>query len=119
MLIGTSFGKKRYGINGHLLSALKALYRNVKCAVKINQTLSDWFVVGSGVKQGFILSPTLFTLYTDDLVERLKEKVVGVKFGDCMLSTLLYADDIVLTSPDVNDLQESIKVVEEWCRSSA
>ena len=72
--------------------------------------------MGSGVKQGCILSPTLFALCIDDLVERLKEKEVGVKFGDCMVSALLYADDIVLTAPDVNELQESIKVVEEWCK---
>ena len=67
--------------------------------------------MGSGVKQDHILSPTLFALYIDDLVERLNEKEVGVKFGDCMLSTLLYADNIVLTAPDVDRLQE---VVEEW-----
>lgn len=51
--------EKIYGTNGHLLSALKALYRNVT-ALNVNQFLLDWFEVRSGVKQGCILSPTLF-----------------------------------------------------------
>jgi len=50
--------------------------------------------VGCGVKQGCILSPTLFALFVDDLVQALNDEEKGVVFGDNMLTALLYADDI-------------------------
>ena len=98
------------------MHAIKSLYNNVSCTVDVNQSLSHWFDVHSGVKQGCILSPMLFALYIDDLVEELNQVEQGVRFGDCMLSALLYADDIVLTAPDEGSLQKLIKVVEKWCR---
>ena len=54
-----------------------------------------WFDIGSGVKQGCILSPMLFAMYIDDLVANLNAAQVGVKCGEQLLSSLLYADDIV------------------------
>ena len=77
------------------LAALKSLYERVDCAVNTNYSLSNWFEVGCGVKQGCILSPTLFALFVDDLVQALNDEDKGVVFG----AALLYADDIVLTSP--------------------
>ena len=64
----------------------------------INHKLTEWFDVNSAVKQGCILSPTLFSMYIDDLVEQLKPKNVGTVCGECVVSSLLYADDIVLLS---------------------
>jgi len=54
--------KQRYRIGGHFLAALKSLYKRVDCAVNINHSLSNWFEAGCGVKQGCILSSTLFAL---------------------------------------------------------
>ena len=56
---------------GNFLSALKALYSKVNCAVDVSSVLSDWFEVNSGIKQGCILSPTLFAMSIDDLVDDL------------------------------------------------
>jgi len=86
--------EQRYRIGGHFLAALKSLYERVDCAVNINHSLSNWFEVGCGVKQGCILSPTLFALFVDDLVQALNDEEKGVVFGDSMLTALLYADDI-------------------------
>ena len=69
------------------------------CSVDVNHTLTDWFDVNNGVKQGCILSPTLFAMFIDDLVAELKVKQSGVNCQTCMLSCLLYADDIVLLAP--------------------
>ena len=78
------------------LSALKALYRKVKCAVDINHNLTEWFDVNSGVEQGCTLSPTLFAMYIDNLGEELKVRNVGTVCGDCIVTSLLYTDDIAL-----------------------
>ena len=91
------------------------LYKKVSCAVDVNDSLTDWFDVESGVKQGCILSPTLFAMYIDDLVHNINAKNVWITCGECKISTLLYADDIVLIAPNEADLQNLINVVQEWC----
>ena len=106
----------RHSLGGKFLDALKALYRKVKCTVDINHSLTEWFDINSGVKQGCILSPTLFAMYIDDLVDQLRAKNSGIACGECEVSSLLYADDIVLLAPDEESLQVQIKVVEEWCK---
>lgn len=106
----------RYGLDGNILNALKALYSKVDCAVDVNCDLTEWFDVSCGVKQGCILSPTLFAMFIDDLVDCLKEKNCGVMCGDCSVASLLYADDIVLLAPDEQSLQSLLDAVEEWCR---
>ena len=63
--------------------------------------------------RGCILSPTLFAMYIDDLVDRFRAKNAGVVCGECVVSSSLYADDIVLLAPDEESLQAQIKVVEE------
>ena len=63
------------------LPLLRLLYSNVSCSVDINQSLSEWFHVDSGVKQGCILSPTLFAMFIDDLMEEIKGAQAGVQCG--------------------------------------
>ena len=91
--------EKRFGLSSNFLLAVKALYEDVVCSVNVNNTLTDWFSVNSGVKQGCILSPTLFAMYIDDLVQEINHKHLGVDCQMCTLSALLYADGIDLTAP--------------------
>ena len=55
-------------------------------------------------------------MYIDDLVEQLKVTERGTVCGECVVSSLLYADDIVLLAPDEESLQVLIKTVEKWCK---
>ena len=102
----------RFGLSGKFLLALKALYKDVYCLVDVNHTFTDWFDVSNGVKQGCILSPTLFAMFIDDLVAELKVKQLGVNCQTCMLSCLFYA---VLLAPSTKNLQGLLNVVAEWC----
>ena len=105
--------RERYGLEGNILNALMALYSRVNCAVDVNHDLTEWFDVSCGVKQGCILSPTLFAMYIDDLVDTLKRTNAGIECGDCVVTSLLYADDIVLLAPDEGSLQSLLNAVEE------
>ena len=65
-----------------------------------------WFDVQTGLKQGCILSPLLFNSFVIDLIHAIQALNCGVPFGDDdSLSILLYADDIVLLSEDVQQMQ--------------
>ena len=62
----------------------------------------------SGVKQGLVISPTLFDIYVDDMLFKLQR--LGCKLVGLNLSALMYADDMVLLAPSRNELQEIINL---------
>ena len=55
----------------------------------------DWFQIGKGVHQGSILSPCLFNLYSEYIMQnaRLDEAQAGIKIAGRNISNLRYADD--------------------------
>ena len=86
------------GISGRMLEALKSLYNEVKCSVRINGQMSDWFDVKIGLKQGCILSPLLFNIFINDLAQMVNNLECGASYSEGDVTILLYADDIVLLS---------------------
>ena len=51
------------GVDPKITSLIEAMYENVKCAVVINGQLTEWFRAEIEVRQGFLLSPILFSLF--------------------------------------------------------
>ena len=73
------------------------MYENIKYRVKYENRLSDDFTCLLGVRQGECLSPFLFSMYVNDLEEKLAgDGFKGVEVGMLKLLLLLYADDIVI-----------------------
>ena len=58
------------GICRKLYKSLMTIYDKLKCTLRINGKLTDWFSVGCSLKQGCSLSSILFNLYIDDLSEQ-------------------------------------------------
>jgi len=58
----------------------------------------DWFQIGEGVRQGCILSPCLFNLYEEYIMQNagLDEAQAGIKTSGRNIKDLLYANDITL-----------------------
>ena len=104
------------GVDGKFLQIVKAVYQDVKCAVKVNGVLTDWFSVHRGLRQGCILSPLFFNMYLNDLAVILNMSDRGVLVGDKKIPLLLYADDIVLLGDTEQDLQDMLDIAEEWTR---
>ena len=67
----------------------------------------------SDVRQGGVLSPILFCVYVDGLIHRLEITKLGCWIGDCYIGCILYADDLILMSPSVCQLQKMINVCVE------
>ena len=103
-------------VHGRLFNTLSTIYESSTAQIRLNGALSDPFNVSSGVKQGDIINPLLFSMYLNDLATGIKELNCGVEMNSLILSILLYADDIVLIAPDEKCLQKMIDYVSDWCR---
>ena len=90
------------------------MYTHQSLRVKWGGTLSKQFSVLNGVKQGGVLSPILFAVYTDGLLERLKYTGVGCHMGSRFVGALAYADDITLLAPCKSALSILISVCENY-----
>ena len=64
-----------------VLRLLFDMYTNQKLQVRWGGTVSNKFTASNGVKQGAILSPILFSVYMDELFERLEKSGVGCHNG--------------------------------------
>ena len=66
------------------------------------------------VKQGGVLPPLLFAIYSDGILRRLEESSVGCHMGGHINKELAYADYITLLSPTMAGLRTLSKVCEEY-----
>ena len=86
----------------HIVIRLLAYwYTSQTFVIGWNNILSDPFTVSNGVRQGSILSPTLFSIYLDSLSVKLSESGVGCTFNSKCFNHLVYADDTVLLAPSL------------------
>ena len=90
------------------------MYINQKNLVRYNQSHSSLFDISNGVKQGGVLSPTLFCIYLDDLLKCLKESNFGCKIGDVYVGCIAYADDVLLLCGSLFGLKKQIRICEQF-----
>jgi len=93
----------------HLIDLLAKLYRKQLAKVKVAGTLSEWFSVKKGVRQGCFLSPYLLNI----LVETVMSETVdgfqrGLQIGGRMITNIRYADDTILLATSEAELQELV-----------
>ena len=79
-----------------------------KVAVSWNNVLSYTFMVGSGVRQGSCLSPSLFNVFINMFVVNLRRVGVDCHVKSLFIESLIYADDIILMVPTVSGLQKML-----------
>ena len=72
----------KMGINRTFLKAFQSLYDATQSAVKLGNNLTDIFPVQYGVKQGCKMSPTLYSVYVNDLADDIRSLNAGVDIGD-------------------------------------
>jgi hypothetical protein len=88
-----------------VLKLLMFWYTNSNVFVRWGVFNSYTFMLGSGVRQGGVLSPILFCIYVDCVVQNLESSKLGCWIGDLYIGCIMYADDLVLISASVCELQ--------------
>lgn len=78
------------GLNGKFYQAVNYLYRAPIVCVKGNEALTEWFSTFSLVKQGDVLSPTLFAVFINNLAWEVKQLGKGVICGSVLVSSLCW-----------------------------
>ena len=101
-----------------VISLLKSLYHEQQASVRLEKSDTEPFVVEKGVRQGCILSPNLFSIYTESIMRKVEEdhrsgmydevNIQGRKIRD-----LRYADDTALLSRTVHGLESLVESVKE------
>ena len=88
-------------------------YRNQSAQVYWEGSFSRIFNIRNGVRQGAVLSPILFNLYTKDLFNLL-EKTGGPRIGGEYFGVFGYADDLALFSNSRSQLQTMLDITEKY-----
>ena len=86
------------GINGKLWRLLKHWHSTSSARVKVNGHISNHFSISRGVKQGSILSPTLFLTVMDLLLKQLRESECGLFVRGTYMGGAIHADDLRTTA---------------------
>ena len=77
---------------------LRNLYAGQEATVRTRHGTTDWFQIGKGICQGCILSPCLFNLYAEYIMQNigLDEAQTGIKISRRNINNLRYTDDTTL-----------------------
>ena len=102
-------------IPDHLTCLLRNLYAGQEAKVRTGHGTTDWFRIGKGLHQGYTLSPCLFNLYAEHIVQnaRLDEAEAGIKIARRNINNLRYADDTTLMAESEEELKSLLMKVKE------
>ncbi len=100
------------GINGDDWLLIKSIYTNATTEIKWNCELSNPIDQLQGVRQGGILSTTLYKVYNQSILDCLQRAQLGFKIGHLHLGSPTCADDIALLADNPSQLQAQANVVE-------
>ena len=103
------------GLQDHLTCLLRNLYASQEATVRTGHGTTDWFQIGKGVGQGYILSPCLFNLYAEYIMQnaRLDEAQAGIKTARRNINNFSYADDATLMVESKEELRSLLMKVKE------
>ena len=102
---------REYSIPSKLITMVKAMYEQSKCAVVDGSGGYDWFDVKTGVKQGCCMSGFLFLLVIDWVMRRTIEgRQTGIRWQfENKLEDLDFADDVALVASRIVDVQTKVE----------
>ena len=106
---------KEMGIPNHLTCLLQNLYAGQEATVRTGHVTTDWFQIGKGVYQGYILSPCLFNLQAEYIMwnAKLHEAQIEIKVAGRNINNLRQADDTTLMAEREEELKSLLMKMKE------
>ena len=102
------------GLEHVSISCLRSLFDHNSAQLVVNQHRSSPFTLPAGVLQGSVLSPLLYSIYLDPLVEKLSHGPrISLPHQSDGVNALLYADDIALIASSPHQLRRLLQIAEE------
>ena len=90
------------------------MYGNQNIQIQWNDVLSNQYSISNYVKQGGCLSPTLFSIYLNDLIDVLRSSNIGCRYGNHGIDAYCYTDDILFWPPSLSGTKEMLKLGEDY-----
>jgi len=106
----------RLGLSYKFINFIKQIYKHAAAKVRTNESESEFFNIEKGVLQGETLSPMLWNIFLDGIVEELNNNAEtrAVTLNEKKLKILMYADDIAMTAGNAFDMQEKIETLRNF-----
>jgi len=101
---------QKLGVRGKFLRCIKNMYSKMSSFGSVNGCCGSEFQPKLGTAEGCPLSPILFGIFLNDLIEGVKELELGV--DECPI--LAFADDIVIMTEDSDKMQKILDFVSDW-----
>ena len=94
---------------------MRNLYASQEATVRTGRGTTDWFQIRKGVRQGCILSPCLFNLYAEYVMQNagLDEAQAGIKIEGRNINNLRYEDDTIFMAESKEELKSLLMKVKE------
>ena len=97
---------RKYNISANLVRTIEQLYDKATSAVQMNGSIGEWFKTTVGVRQGCLLSPTLFNIFLERIMsDALEEHDGKVSIGGRDITNLRFADDIDALAEEEQELE--------------
>ena len=106
----------RAGVKGRMIRILKSMYSTIKACVGCGSSCTEYSDCLQGLKQGCLLSPTLFSLFINELAHDMTSSGRhGVQFSpnDIEIFIMLFVDDIILMSATIAGLKIQLNVLHD------
>ena len=105
---------KKYNISTNFIQVIKNLYNKATSAVLFNGSIGDWFRTTIGVRQGCLLSPTLFNIFLERIMtDALEDHEGTVSIGGRTIINLRFADDIDGLAGEEEELAKLVECLDK------
>ena len=107
----------KYCVSSKMLKMIENMYSKMKTRVRSTERYTNSFLLENGLMQGECLSPSLFSMYLNDIVEHIESvESMGVLLGNTKITVLKYADDLVLFAKSAESLQLGLNALHQFCK---
>ena len=105
---------RQMGFPMHIVDLMCSLYKEQESAVRTSYGDTNWFRIERGVRQGCVMSPTLYNIYSEEIMREIfLDYEGGVKVGGRQITNLRFADDTTLICSSKQELLDLLKQTKE------